>query len=242
MLKDATQLVRKSIFPIFYFGQNGPNPSFGVLGTGFFIDDEGHFLTAKHVVDALPPNMQFGYAGNVPNGDRRGLGFSPISILAGSNEKDLALGKIEQDKLPPLKLAEKNAVIGESIALCGYPMPVIKPKGEVNHVNGKKVINLNLDITSVRQYWQPTIKMDEIKQGLLYNKAFHSFITQHPALPGMSGGPIFNEKGEVVGLTSANYTRKVQRNPQLQINVENGIGVDLREIKYFLKNSFNNIA
>jgi serine protease Do len=235
MLKDATQLVRKSIFPLFFFGQNGPQPAFGVLGTGFFIDDTGHFLTAKHVIDALPPKMQFGYAGNVPNSGRKGLGFHSIKVLAGDNDKDLALGKIEVDRLPPLKLAKEDAVIGESISLCGYPMPVIKPRSKVTDVNGRKVINLDLEITSVRQYWQPTIKLDEIKQGLLYNKKFNSFITQHPALPGMSGGPIFNMNGQVIGLTSANYTRKVQRNPEIQIHVENGIGVNLEEINRFLQ-------
>jgi S1-C subfamily serine protease len=69
----------------------------------------------------------------------------------------------------------------------------------------------------------------------LYNKKFNSFITQHPALPGMSGGPIFNMNGQVIGLTSANYTRKVQRNPEIQIHVENGIGVNLEEINRFLQ-------
>ena len=66
------------------------------------------------------------------------------------------------------------------------------------------------------------------------NKSFKSFITQHSALPGMSGGPVFNLAGEIVGLTSANWTRKVQRNSQLHTNVENGIAVDLKEINEFL--------
>jgi len=234
MFKDSIQLVKHSIFPLFYYGQNGPQSSFGVLGTGFFIDDEGHFLTAEHVIKAKAPGQHFGYAGNVPLVKVAGAGFTAVKILALDASKDLALGKIEIGALPPLKFATTDAVIGESIGLCGYPMPMIKPSSILEKAGAQAKMKLNLDVTSVRQYWQPTIKMDSIRKGLLYNKTFKSFITQHSALPGMSGGPVFNLAGEIVGLTSANWTRKVQRNSQLHTNVENGIAVDLKEINEFL--------
>lgn len=234
MFKKAIQHVRKSIFPIFHYGKKGNNYSFGVLGTGFFIDEEGHFLTAAHVLNALPENSNFGYPGNIPNVRKTQASFDPIQVISINNAMDLALAKISVNKLAPLKFSDYKAVVGESVVLCGYPLPLIKPSSLVENADGEKVVRLNLDISSVRQYWQPTVKIDEISKGLLYNKGFQSFITQHSALPGMSGGPIFNIEGEVVGLTSANFTRKVQRNPSLQIDVENGIGVGLNEIKSFL--------
>jgi len=237
MFSAAIQHVKNSIFPLFYFGQNGTNSSFGVQGTGFFIDDEGHFLTAEHVVSNLPKGMQFGYAGNIPHIRSKGSGFIPVKIIAMDKSKDLAIGKIETAALEPLHFAEHDAVVGESISLCGYPLPIIKPSTKVSGTEQNRHVNLTLDVSSVRQYWQPTIKMDEIKKGLLYNKSFKSFITQHSALPGMSGGPVFNTSGEVVGLTSANWTRKVQRSNNLQTSVENGIGVDLQEIKQFVDNT-----
>lgn len=242
MFKDSIQQIKNSIFPLFYFGQNGPHSSFGVLGTGFFIDDQGHFLTAEHVIKAKQPGQHFGYAGNVPLVKIKEAGFQPVKIIALDASKDLALGKVDAGALPPLKFATEDAVVGESIGLCGYPMPMIKPSQSIKKVGEQSQMRLNLDVTSVRQYWQPTIKMDSIKKGLLYNKTFKSFITQHSALPGMSGGPVFNLNAEVVGVTSANWTRKVQRSSQLHTNVENGIAVDLQEINQFLETHLNSTS
>ena len=94
--------------------------------------------------------------------------------------------------------------------------------------------NSSLDVTAVRQYWQPTIIMDSIRKDFLYNKKFQSFLTQHAALPGMSGGPIFNLSGEVVGVISANWTRRIPRPNGVNLNVENGIGIDINEVRTFL--------
>lgn len=242
MFKTSTQIVKNSIFPLFYHGQIGQNTTFGVQGTGFFIDEDGHFLTAAHVVKMLPKGTNFGYAGNIPHVNIKGAAFENVQIIAIDSSKDLALGKVESGQLAPLKFAETDAVIGESISLCGYPLPSIKPSTKVENGASKKVVNLTLDVTAVRQYWQPTIKMDKLSKGMLYNKTFNSFITQHSTLPGMSGGPVFNVRGEVVGLTSANWTRKVQRSQTEVTKVENGIGVSLDELKIFVNSNLNKAA
>jgi len=222
MFSKSIQIVKKSIFPIFYFTHN----SSGVLGTGFFIDEEGHFMTANHVIDALPKNSRLSYLGNIPNCNFKGKKPIPISVIFQDANKDLAIGKVEAEQLTPLKFARTNAMIGQSISLCGYPVPMIIKKGS------------SLDVSSVRQYWQPTIKMDIINKKFLYNKPFKSFITQHACLPGMSGGPIFNINGEVVGVASANWTRQIKRG-NIPINIENGVGVDLSEINTFLNSTLN---
>jgi len=227
MFSKSIQIVKDSIFPIFHFGPNG----YGVLGTGFFIDDEGHFITASHVINALPKNSKLGYLGNIPFRTFNGEGFQTIEIIKQNDAKDLAIAKVNNGALPALQFAEKSSAIGESIALCGYPLPLIAKKQTTNPKT--KSVNIALDVTAVRQYWQPTIKIDAVKKNFLYNKQFNSFISQHPALPGMSGGPIFNLEGEVVGVTSANWTRTIQRKP-LPIHVENGIGIDLGEVKSFI--------
>ena len=228
MFTDSIQKVRKSIFPIFFFGKNG---SHGSLGTGFFIDDKGHFLTANHVIKALPPDGTLAYLGNIPNSNFKSKKPLGMKIIAQDDQTDLALGKIDAELLPPLIFAKEEAQIGQSIALCGYPLPQIKAKPVQN--NGTTV-GVNIDVTQVRQYWQPTMKMDRIRKNSFYNKPFDSFITQHPSLPGMSGGPIFDLNGQVVGVNTANATRQIQRSTTT-LQVENGIGIELAEVLNFLQ-------
>ncbi len=232
MFKEAIQQVRESIFPLFHFGPKG----YGVLGTGFFITDQGHFLTAAHVINALPAGHQIGYLGNIPLKAFHKKGIIPVEVINLDVDKDLAVGLITEDQLSPLRLAAEKAEVGESISLCGYPLPMIKLT-ERNVNKQHKVVGISLDVTTVRQYWQPTIKMDELKPDLILKKKFKSFITQHAALPGMSGGPIFNTVGEVVGLTSAVWPRKIPLKNKHVIDIENGIGVELVEILQFLNDS-----
>lgn len=225
MYKKSIQIVRGSIFPIFWLGHNG---DIACLGTGFFIDFEGNFITASHVVSSPPPNGQLVYAGNVPNFNGSGQ-FIPISISSVDPQKDLASGIINSGALPPLILAMNEASLGESISLSGYSMPYIQSIG-----------HRSFELGAVRQYWQPTIKLDEIAPNFLFNNKFKSFMTQHVSLPGMSGGPIFNLNGEVVGVASANLTRKIARPNGHELTVENGIGIELSELKSFIINHVPN--
>jgi len=223
MFTAAIQKVSKSIFPIFFYGPKGS----GVLGTAFFINDKGHFLTAAHVVAALPKGAKMGYLGNIPLCNFKGKKMGTVKVLERNDDMDLALGIIKKDHLPPLAFAPKKAMVGQSIALCGYPFPMLRV-----------LQNKSLDVTRVRQYWQPTIKMDELKPKLLLNKKFRSFLTEQPALPGMSGGPIFTLNAEVIGVTSAVWPRHVPLKSGKSISIENGIGVELSEVKKFVAKSF----
>ncbi len=227
MFTKAIQKVRKSIFPIFFFGHNGTH---GSLGTGFFIDEDGHFLTANHVIQALPQGANLAYLGNIPNNSFQSKKPMPIQVLAQDKRTDLALGRIDQERLPPLTMAEQEALIGQSISLCGYPLPHITSKKLTNNEN---LVGVKLDVSQVRQYWQPTMKMDRIKKNSFFKKPFDSLITQHPSLPGMSGGPIFDLNGNVVGVNTANATRQIQRKT-IPLQVENGIGIELTEVKNFV--------
>lgn len=51
---------------------------------------------------------------------------------------------------------------------------------------------------------------------------------------GMSGGPIFDLNGDVVGVASANMTRQIPRQNGIPLTIENGVGIDLVEIQAFL--------
>lgn len=233
MFTNAISKVSKSIFPLFHFGPGG----YGVLGTGFFIDDSGHFLTAAHVIKALPKGQKLAYLGNIPHSNFARKTTIEIEIVKIDEAMDLALGKVYSEALAPLVLAEADALLGQSISLCGYPLPHIQRRPPPQGGNAKQI---TLDVSSVRQYWQPTIKMDHFKANFMINKKFDSFITQHAALPGMSGGPVFDLEANVVGLTSAVWPRKVALNQGRHIDVQNGIGVELHEVKSFLNSTIVN--
>lgn len=229
MFKYALNIAKKSIFPIFGFGPQGQH---SVLGTGFSISDDGYFLTANHVIQSIPKDFFLGYLGNIPYCTFTKKTPIAIDIVHQNKELDLAIGKVSSDFLPPLKISKQAAALGESILLCGYPMPMISLKSSSKDKNKLKV---TLDVTTVRQYWQPTMKMDSIK---VNEKQYKSFIVQHPAFPGMSGGPILDVEANVVGITLSNWTRQIQRIKGISpINVENGIGIEIDEIKKFLYQS-----
>ena len=223
MYEKAIQKVKGSIFPIF---SSGPQ-SIKVLGTGFFIDEEGHFLTADHVIQANRNGFKLGHLGNIPFVRFKNKQPAEIEIIYRDASKDLAMGKVDTDILPPLSFADQAPNIGASIGLCGYPFPNIQKKAST----GTGLF----DVSAVRQYWQPTILMDYVKPGMLFNKKFTSFLTQHSSLPGMSGGPVFNMDGDIVGVDLANYTRKVPRTKDIVSQVENGIGISLEEILSFVE-------
>ena len=54
MYQNAIERIKKSIFPIFSVTIQGQQSQIGVRGTGFFIDAQGHFLTALHVINEVP--------------------------------------------------------------------------------------------------------------------------------------------------------------------------------------------
>ncbi|MFZ1675785.1 MAG: serine protease [Saprospiraceae bacterium] len=236
MYTKSIKRVQGSIFPIFQYSKQG----YGILGTGFFIDDEGRFLTASHVISSLKPGCQLGYLGNVPNQSLSLNVFTPISIIQNDPSKDLAVGMVLTGKLQPLNFASSSADVGQSVILCGYPLAVIQHQATVN--NAKNQVNVILNVSNVRQYWQPTIMIDSVLPNSLYNKTYKTFLVQDASLNGMSGGPIFDLNGDVVGVASANFTRQIPRPNSVPLIVENGIGIDLLEVKHFVSKALNLVS
>lgn len=184
MYQRSINRVRKSIFPIFWQKIVGQNISVGTTGTGFFINKDGHFITALHVINEAPVNSTLLYFGNIPDKINE-----PVAIKEVYRDptRDLYVGKVDKDGLPPLPFSFRAPKVGTSICLCGYPLAELSflPNG-------------TLQVGGVRQYWQPTHIIDNQhfdKDG----KKFDCFFTQHVALPGMSGGQYLIVREKFVG-------------------------------------------
>jgi S1-C subfamily serine protease len=217
MYQHAITRISKSIFPVFYRLIRGRETQIGVSGTAFFITSEGHFITANHVTTDIPAGARLIYGGNVP--------FTPISQpveieeVYRISESDIFIGRVQQGTLSAISFAHENPKPGKSLCLSGYPLPQLSlnPDGSIN-------------VSNVRQYWQPTFVIDFIKASIEHRQ-YIGFITQHASLRGMSGGPVFDIEGVVYGMDVATWKRKIPEPDGSETIIENGLVLGVERIR-----------
>lgn len=216
MYQQSIGQIKNSIFPVFFQTIQGPTIQIGVSGTGFFIDNEGHFITAHHVTTEVPPDSTLLYLGNVPDNV-----IAPVKIMEIFSDpiRDIFLGKVESGGLPPVKLSFEKPKIGKPVCLCGYPLAQLfqNPDGSINVVN-------------VRQYWQPTFVIDSITANN-NGRNYLGFMTHDTSLNGMSGGPVFDTDGTVYGVDVAMLTREIPQKDKGPFIVNNGVVIENITIK-----------
>jgi S1-C subfamily serine protease len=220
MYADAVAKISESIFPIFYIQRQGD--LVGVCGTGFFVDKSGLFLTADHIMAAVPPGSTTYYYGRAP--DEICEPAVEIEHLASDPAQDLYLGRVSRDYLQPVEVSNEAVRPGDSVCLSGYPMAVlsISPQGSL--------------VGNVRRYWQPTFVIDAT-QALIDGRTYDGYIVQHSCLAGMSGGPVFDTDGKVRGMAAANLTRTIPEPGGSPTIVRNGIVSDAEHIRRFLEHT-----
>ena len=148
-----------------------PHPRKG-QGSGFIVSADGYILTNTHVVDDADEVT-------VKLSDRREF----RAKVVGSDERsDVALLKIEADKLPVVTMGDPDKLrVGEWVLAIGAPF------GFENSV---------------------TAGIVSAKGRSLPQENYTPFIQTDVAVnPGNSGGPLFNMKGEVVGINSQIISR-----------------------------------
>jgi hypothetical protein len=220
MYADAVARITESIFPIFYIQPQGG--LVGVCGTGFFVDTSGLFLTADHIMAAVPPGSTMYYYGKAP--DEICEPAVEIEQVASDPTRDFYLGRVSRDYLPPVEVSNQAVRPGDSVCLSGYPMAVlaISPEGGL--------------VGNVRRYWQPTFVIDAT-QAVVDGRTYDGYIVQDPCLSGMSGGPVFDLDGKVRGMAAANLTRTIPEPGGRPTIVRNGIVSDAEHIRRFLEHA-----
>ena len=154
----------------------GLTSSSAVAGTGFIITSDGYIMTNYHVIE---PAYENNYKITVLFKD----GTSYEASIAGFEEDgDIAVLKIDAADLSPVTVGNSdNIAVGDSVFAIGHPL------GELDFsMTSGRVSALNRSITADRN--SAPINMFQ------FDAAINS---------GNSGGPVFNESGEVIGIATA---------------------------------------
>ena len=145
----------------------------GGVGTGFVLDQEGHVVTAYHVVEGRDDILA-----TLPSGERY-----VARVVGTSRGYDVALLRIDarRSQLVPLKLGDSTRLqVGQKVLAIG---------------NGYGLHNsLSVGVVSA---------LDRTLRGGAPELQASFIQTDAAINPGNSGGPLLNSDGEVVGINDA---------------------------------------
>ena len=155
----------------FFFGDQGTQPQAG-LGSGVIVSPSGLILTNNHVVEGADEIEV------ILNDSRRAV----AKIIGTDPDTDLAVLKIELDRLPVMRLGDVRALrVGDAVLAIGNPFNV-----------GQTV---TAGIVSA---------LDRTGAG----SQFQNFIQTDAAInPGNSGGALVDAAGALVGINTAIFSR-----------------------------------
>ena len=156
--------------------KKGPGKSYYSAGSGFVVSTEGHIATCYHVIEK---------ADKVIIRFGRDKTEYPAEVVGADPKTDLALLKIKTDrKLTPIYVGDSNALkVGQWVVAIGNQFQL-----------GKTV---TAGIVSAKSRRVPTQS----------SGPYDAFIQTDASInPGSSGGPLFNSRGQVVGISTAIYS------------------------------------
>lgn len=183
MLKTYDEDKEEDIYLQVFPSISDKNKSFGDAstnewsGTGFALKD-GYIVTNYHVIDGANTITIQGVKGN--------FSISYNAKVVGSDKiNDLALLKISDSSFSgfgsiPYTISNTTSEVGEEVFVLGYPL---------TSTMGDE-IKLTTGIISSKTGFQGDVALYQISA---------------PIQPGNSGGPLFDKKGNVIGVVSAKH-------------------------------------
>lgn len=153
-----------------------------VTGSGFIISADGYVLTNFHVVEDA---VDGGYDVKVYTHD----GTEYIASIVGyEKDNDVAVLKIDADGLPAATIGDSDAIqVGQSVYAVGNPLGELAYTMTTGSVSA---LDREISFTDSDTGITNTINMFQI------DAAVNS---------GNSGGPVYNSRGEVIGIVTAKY-------------------------------------
>nr|WP_315430047.1 trypsin-like peptidase domain-containing protein [uncultured Albidiferax sp.] len=156
----------------FFFGESGAQAQAG-LGSGVIVSPDGYILTNNHVVEGADAIEV------ILNDSRR----AQAQVIGTDPDSDLAVLKIQLDKLPVMVLGSSDGLlVGDQVLAIGNPFGVGQTvtSGIVSAL-GRNQLGIN---------------------------TFENFIQTDAAInPGNSGGALVDVNGNLMGINTAIYSR-----------------------------------
>jgi serine protease Do len=172
----------------------------GGLGSGVILSRDGYAITNAHVVQG-ETNLRATVWFAQTDGTLKRTDIDDVELIALNNHIDLALIKVKHPEgkdflFAPVQDAEKLE-IGQNVFAIGNPLGL------------ERTLTQGVISTTQRNF-----------DGLTYIQ------TDTPINPGNSGGPLFNTKGEVIGIT----------NMGIRGGEALGFAIPARYVKDFIRN------
>lgn len=156
----------------------GMNSSAAVSGSGFILTADGYILTNYHVIeDAYKSGAEI----KVMTYD--GTSY-PASIVGFESDNDIAVLKVEAENLTPVTIGDSDSLsVGDTVYAVGNPLGELEFSMSTGHVSAKD-----------RQIGESSGA-----------DAINMFQLDAAVNSGNSGGPVYNDQGQVVGVVTAKY-------------------------------------
>lgn len=169
--------IQNKVYPTATFYSSDPDvPMDEWTGTGFALKNN-YIVTNYHVINDAKSIYIKGIKGNFTKGYN-------AEVVAKDIQNDLAILKVHGVIIPsasiPYSIKSNNAEVGEEVFVLGYPL---------TSTMGDE-IKLTTGVISARS-------------GFLGNVSLYQISA--PIQPGNSGGPLFDSKGNVIGVVVAKY-------------------------------------
>jgi hypothetical protein len=186
-----------------------------VSGTGFVVAD-GFLVTNRHVAEPWyqdPDSASLIRRGGTPRLEKL-LAFFPglpepvdITPAALSEEGDLAVLHVENlqmvGQLRPLPLADTPPDPGELVSVVGYPMGVLGMVAKSPEAVYERLAFRHDDQNAANELAALSLIRPSATCGHLGDVVGDKLIYDAPTAHGASGGPVFNSRGEVIGVNAA---------------------------------------
>ncbi len=186
-----------------------------VSGTGFLVGD-GLLATNHHVAQPWygdPESEALIRRGASPLIESLVVFFpgapTPVTLSSGpvSKTSDLAILRVEDLNavrgLPILPLAKNISSPGERVTVIGYPMGIAGMVAKSPTDIYDRLAYRHNDISAASELAALSLIRPSATWGHLGDVVGDKLIYDAPTAHGGSGGPVFNDKGEVIGVNSA---------------------------------------